>query len=74
MALRIKFQGIEYWFLGDSLEEDGAIAPLHHADEKGNILLKAVLEHSYAHWFPEAGILRYQQKIGDKSDIEIINA
>ena len=68
--MRIKLQETEYWLLADSLDEDGAIAPLDHCDENGNIV--EFLELSYAHYYPERGVLRFGNKIADREDIEII--
>lgn len=70
MSLKVKFKGEEYWFLGDSFDEDGAIAPLEHCDEKGNIIY---IGASFAHYFVDQGIMRYRQKIGVKEDFEVIN-
>lgn len=59
----IKFKGEEYLFGGDSLDEDGFIAKREDY-EKGIV--------SYAHYFPDRGVLRFMRKIGDREEIEVI--
>lgn len=70
--MKIKFEGKEYWFLGDSFNESSAIAPLEHCDKKGEILPECVFEESFAHYFPDRGILRFGEKIGDEKDLEVV--
>lgn len=70
MSIKIEFKGVQYWFLGDSFKEDGAIAPLEHCDAKGNV---KVLEESFAHYFARQDrILRYGGIIGSKKDLIIV--
>jgi hypothetical protein len=59
----IKFKGEEYLFGGDSLDEDGFIAK--REDYENGVC-------SYAHYFPDRGVLRFMQKIGERDDIEVI--
>lgn len=74
MSFRIRFRGKDYWLIADTLEEDGAIAPLAHCDEKGGIadVETSLTGISYAHYFPGRGVIRFGQKIGERGDIEII--
>jgi hypothetical protein len=60
----IKFNGEEYLFGGDSLDESDFIAKVEDY-ENGAC--------SYAHYFPERGVLRFGQQIGTRDDIEIIS-
>jgi hypothetical protein len=59
----IRFKGEEYLFGGDSLDEDGFIAK--REDYENGVC-------SYAHYFPDRGVLRFREKIGERADIEII--
>ena len=60
----IRFKGQPYLFGGNSLDEDGFIAT---PEQYKNF------EVSYAHYFPSSGVLRFQEKIGDREDIEILD-
>ena len=59
----IKFQDEEYLFGGDSLDESGFIAK-REVFENG--------ECSYAHYYPDQGVMRFQERIGGREDIEIL--
>lgn len=73
MSIKIKFRGNEYWFIGDSFEEAGAIAPLEHCNEKGELDFSNCFKtDSYGHYYPNKGISRYGKIIGKLEDIEII--
>lgn len=68
---RIRLHGNVYWFLGESLDEDAAIAPLHHCDDMGNpITLRG---DSYAHYIPDEGVMRYRRRIASAEDIEFLD-
>ena len=69
MSIKVRLKGKDYWFINDSFDEDGAIAPLEHCDDKGDPI---VFEESFAHYFPGQGIVRYGEKIGDLEDLKII--
>ena len=56
----ILFKSQEYLFGGDSLNESGFIATKEQFDN---------FQESFAHYFPEVGVLRYGQKIGEAKDI-----
>jgi hypothetical protein len=60
----IRFKGTEYLFGGESLEESGFIAK--QEDYENGIC-------SYAHYFPEQGVMRFQEQIGTREDIEIVS-
>lgn len=59
----VSFKGQEYLFGGDSLDEGGFVATREQY-ETG--------ECSFAHWFPDRGLLRYCEKIGSREDLAII--
>lgn len=59
----VKFRGEIYLFGGESLDEGGFIAT-REAYENGLA--------SYAHYLPDIGIFRYGEKIGERSDLEIV--
>ncbi len=61
--LNIRFHGTDYVLVGDSLEEGGAIATVE-TYVHGHV--------SYAHLFPDGQILRFQQPIGTKADIDVL--
>lgn len=71
MPILIELKGIRYWFIGESFDEDGGIAPLHHCDDKGNPI---VLEESYAHFWPPNEINRYGKQIATLADVKILTA
>jgi hypothetical protein len=71
--IKIKLNGELYWFIGDSLDEDGAIAYLAQCDEDGDIKdWEAALSDSYAHYFLGRGVFRYGKKIANREDILVI--
>jgi hypothetical protein len=83
MAIKIRLpeHGV-FWFLGDNLDEEAAIALLEHCDADGNLfpdqsklgqLISAMLEDSYAHYFPDKGVMRHHQKIANRADIEMLD-
>lgn len=71
-SIKVEFKGGKYWLMSGSLEKSGALAPLDHCDEKGEILPEAVFQDSFAHYFIDQGIMRYREKIGDKEDLKIV--
>jgi len=62
--LKIRFNGQEYLFTGDSLDKGGPIAT---EDEyiQGEV--------NFAHLFPDGIIMRYHETIGTRDDIEILD-
>lgn len=60
---RILFKGKEFLFGGDSLEESGVIAS---REEFENFTI------SYAYYLRGCGVMRFNRKIGEKEDIQII--
>lgn len=68
--LRVKFNDTEYWFMGDSLKEDGPISEIDRCDEDGNPL--DYFSESYAYYFPNQGVLRYREKICDVKNVKLI--
>jgi hypothetical protein len=69
MSILVTFRGLKLWYLGDSLDDlDHALAPLHHADAQGNIV---VLGESYAHVFKDGTISRYGFQIGCIADLKL---
>lgn len=76
MPMRIKLLGEEYWFLGEDFTTDAAIAPIEHCDEKGSIVdLRTIFTGtSFAHYYPNEGVMRYGTKIANREDIKVINA
>ena len=71
MPKKILLLGKEYWFIGNDFGSEGAIAPLEHCDSMGNIVK---LGESFAHWFPNEGVLRYGRKIADRKDMKELDA
>lgn len=60
-AVRIKIGDSDYWWLPDTLDPpNGAIAPLHHCDDKGGL---EEFGTSFAHVF-DGQVLRYGTPIG----------
>jgi len=59
----IRFKGEEYLFDGDSLDEEGFIAK--REDFENGIC-------SFAHYFPDQGVMRFGDQIGTRADIEIL--
>lgn len=59
----IKFQGVEYLFTSDSLEEGGPLTTIE--DYKQGL-------PSYAHLFPNGIVKRYNETIGCLNDITIV--
>ena len=72
-GIKIEFQGQEYWLMSKGgKDEEAALALIEHCDEEGNILNPLEGVNSFAHYFPEQGIMRYREKIGDFEDIKFI--
>lgn len=70
MSILVNFKGEIYWFMADDLSElDTALAPLHHCDSDGKLI---VLADSYAHVMSDGQIFRYRQVIGRVSDLRPI--
>ncbi len=63
--LKIKFQGSEYVFTGESLDEDGAIAK---QDDYENGRL------GFAHLMTDGNVFRHGEVVGHRDDIEIIGS
>lgn len=61
---QVKFHGNIYLFGGNSLKESGFIATKEQYEN---------FEASYAHYFPGVGILRYGEKIGECSELSLVN-
>jgi hypothetical protein len=71
VSVRVRFQGTEYWLLCDPDGDFGALAPLHHCDEAGQVnSLEAVFEGSFAHVYRDGRILKQGQQIGVREDLE----
>lgn len=69
--LKVKFQGKEYWLL-EGLNESGPLAYLHQCDENGTLDWDCAFDASFAHYWPETGVMRYGEKIGTKEDLEVV--
>lgn len=72
---RIRLHGEEYGFVGtDDLNEgaNGAIAPLEHLGEDGELDPEAAFEISYAHLYEDGTIWRFGEQIGTREDIEVL--
>ena len=63
--LNIKFQGTEYLFTGDSLDEEGALTT-PGAYAAGTV--------SFAHYYPEDGgiVMRWGKVIGSGADLAVV--
>jgi hypothetical protein len=70
--MKIHFKGEEYCLLAESLDESGAIAPMEHCDERGELRPECFLEESFAHYYPDRGIMRFGNVIGSREDIEVL--
>jgi hypothetical protein len=70
MNIRVRFRGQQLWWLKDDLTPYGALAPLHHCDDEGNLF--AYFEDSFAHIFSDGRIMRYGELIGQVDDLEIL--
>lgn len=68
--LKVRFQGEEYWLL-NGLDESGPLAYPEQCDENGELDWTCAYQDSFAHYFPEKGIMRYREKIGTKEDLEV---
>lgn len=60
---RVKFNGHIYLFGGQSLDESGFIA----TEEQF-----ANFRESFAHYWPDQGVLRFRRKIGTREDLELM--
>lgn len=60
---RVRFQGKDYLFGGSSLDESGFIATEEQFEN---------FYASFAHYYPDKGILRYHMKIGTRKDLELL--
>lgn len=63
--MKIRFQGKEWLFVGDSLEEGGAITTPEWYED-GIV--------SYAHLSPDGIVRRYHEEIGTIEDIQVIDS
>ena len=55
----------DFWFMGAHLGQSAPIAPLAHCDEEGRLDFAHCFDsETYAHWFPERGLLRYRTRLG----------
>ena len=55
----------DFWFMGEHLGQSAPIAPLAHCDEAGRLDYDHCFDSdTYAHWFPDRGLLRYLQRLG----------
>lgn len=70
--VKVEFDGLMLWWITDD-ELEGALAPLNHCDEEGEIadLETALFLHgdSYAHVFEDGRIMRYGRQIGTRNDL-----
>jgi hypothetical protein len=73
MTVRVRFQGEEYWLVtAESLDDAGPLAYLHHCDEQGVVKMEYLFADSYAYYWPDLGVMRFDTKIGSREDIEIL--
>ena len=49
----------------------GALAYPEHIDEDGEVRMEAVFKDSYAHVFPNGEIMRFNQRIGSRDDLQM---
>ncbi len=61
---KIRLHGRMFWLI------DGAIAPLDHCDERGNLV--AWTQRSYAHIYPDGAVMRFGEQIATSADIEFV--
>lgn len=64
--MKVKFGEMVLWLLG-SIETGGALAPLEHVDDKGDI--KDWAGESYAHLGRDGKIRRFHKVIGTREDL-----
>lgn len=79
MSVRVRFEGVEYWYLGDDLTDlDHSLAPLDHCDAQGNLTSEAVVncirgkDESFAVVDRQGDIMRHHEKIGVVGDLKMI--
>jgi len=63
--VRVELDGEQLWWLQND-DGSGALAPLEHCDEDGNVVC---LGESYAHVFSDGNISRYGATIGHRDDL-----
>lgn len=68
--VRVAFDGEQLWWLEND-DGSGALAPLEHCDEDGNVVC---LGESYAHVFRDGNISRYGEIIGHRDDLVRLEA
>lgn len=66
--LKVNFNGKNLWWLKDEFA-NGALAPLEHCDELGNVI--EPFGESFAHVYWEDGISRFGVKIGSIEDLKM---
>ena len=68
--MKVKFGEMVLWLLG-SIETGGALAPLEHVDDKGDIKDWdiALSGESYAHLGCDGKIRRFHEVIGTREDL-----
>lgn len=52
------------------LTAGGAIAPLDHCDDRGNVRLEHCLDESYAHAYDDGVVRRFGKAIGHIEDLQ----
>jgi len=72
MSTKVEFQGTQYWLQNEPDTDFGALAPLEHCDESGNILMEHCFSISFAHLWPDGNISRYGMPIGKREDLRIV--
>ncbi len=61
---RCTFKGQPFLFTGKSLEDSGAVCTKEQYEN---------FEESYAHYYPDFGVSRYGEKIGEPSDLVLLD-
>jgi len=61
--LQIRLQGLEYLFIGDSID-DGGVITTDEAFRNGTL--------SCAYLYADGDIMRFGKKIGERADIEVL--
>ena len=70
MNIKVKIEEKEYWWLNEG-DGTGAIAPLEHCDEEGNLKPECAFEISFAHVYQGGRVQRFHKEIGNISDFII---
>jgi hypothetical protein len=74
MSTKVEFQGTQYWLMNEPDTDFGALAPLEHCDDSGELLLKHCFSVSFAHLWPDGHISRFGRMIGTREDLKVLQS